>query len=139
MRIGLDNHGQMSPAMRFSTMWYVQPAKPQISQPEQSDLSLCESLEYSMTVRLLTKQYFEFLSLTGGCTGLSESIHVKMPHCWKSRRGSNHSTGLIIMLFDKCLFMLYILARWICNPASVECKYFQELNIKIRPTKIVHT
>ena len=26
----------------------------------------------------------EFLSLTGGCIGLSESIHVKMPHCWKS-------------------------------------------------------
>ena len=26
----------------------------------------------------------EFLSLTGGCTGSPESIHVKMPHCWKS-------------------------------------------------------
>ena len=25
-----------------------------------------------------------FLSLTGGFTGSSESIHVKMPHCWKS-------------------------------------------------------
>ena len=37
-----------------------------------------------MSVKLLTAQHLEFLSLTGGCTGLSESIHVKMPHCWKS-------------------------------------------------------
>ena len=41
-------------------------------------------LEYSMTVKLLTKHHLEFLSLKGGCTGSSESIHVKMPHCWKS-------------------------------------------------------
>ena len=37
-----------------------------------------------MTVKLLTEQHLEFLSLTGGCTGLSESTLVKMPHCWKS-------------------------------------------------------
>ena len=37
-----------------------------------------------MTVKLLTEQHTEFLSLKGGCTGLSESIHVKMPLCWKS-------------------------------------------------------
>ena len=37
-----------------------------------------------MTVRLLTEHHLEFLSLKGGFTGLSESIHVKMPHCWKS-------------------------------------------------------
>ena len=28
--------------------------------------------------------YLECLSLKGGCTGLSESIPVKIPHCWKS-------------------------------------------------------
>ena len=39
---------------------------------------------YSMTVKLLTKHHLEFLSLTGGCTGSSESTLVKMPHCWKS-------------------------------------------------------
>ena len=38
-----------------------------------------------MTVKLLTEQHLEFLSLKGGCTGLSESILVKIPHCWKSR------------------------------------------------------
>ena len=33
-----------------------------------SDQSLCLSLEYSMTVKLLTEQQLEFLSLKGGCT-----------------------------------------------------------------------
>ena len=50
----------------------------------QSDQSLCLSLEYSMSVKLLTEHHLEFLSLKGGCTGSSESILVKMPHCWKS-------------------------------------------------------
>ena len=37
-----------------------------------------------MIVRLLTEHHLEFLSLKVGCTGSSESTHVKMPHCWKS-------------------------------------------------------
>ena len=37
-----------------------------------------------MTVKLLTKQNLEYLSLIGGYTGSSESTLVKMPHCWKS-------------------------------------------------------
>ena len=68
----------MSRDTRFPTMWYVRPAKPQ------SDQSLCWSLEYSMSLKLLTKRHLEFLSLKGSCTGLSESTLVKMPHCWKS-------------------------------------------------------
>ena len=50
----------------------------------QSDQSLCKSLEYSINVKLLTEHHLEFLRLKGGCTGSSESILVKMPHCWKS-------------------------------------------------------
>ena len=50
----------------------------------QSDQSYCLSLEYSMAVELLTEHHLEFLSLKGGCTGLSESRLVKMPHCLKS-------------------------------------------------------
>ena len=38
-----------------------------------------------MSVKLLTEQHLEFLSLKGGCTGSSESTLVKMPYCWKSR------------------------------------------------------
>ena len=50
----------------------------------QSDQSLCLSLEYLMTVKLLTEHHLEFLSFKkGGCTGLSESTLVKMSHCWK--------------------------------------------------------
>ena len=50
----------------------------------QSDQSLCWSLDYSMSLKLLTEQTLEFLSLTRDCTGSSESTLVKMPHCWKS-------------------------------------------------------
>ena len=37
-----------------------------------------------MNVKLLTEHNLEFLSLKGGCTCLSESTLVKMPHCWIS-------------------------------------------------------
>ena len=50
----------------------------------QSDQSLCLSLEYSMSDRLLIEHILEFLCLKGGCTGLSESTLVKMSNCWKS-------------------------------------------------------
>ena len=50
----------------------------------QSDQSLCSSLEYSMSVKLLTEHLLEVLSLKGGCTGSSESTLVKIPHSWKS-------------------------------------------------------
>ena len=75
----------MSRDMRFPTMWYVRPAKlrPACAYA-QSDQSLCLSFKYSMTVKLLTEHHLEFLSLKGGCTGSSESTHVKMPHCWLS-------------------------------------------------------
>ena len=59
-------------------MWYVQPANPQ------SDQSICLSLGYSVTVKLLTEHHLEFLNLKGGCTGSFESTLVNMPHCWKS-------------------------------------------------------
>ena len=50
----------------------------------QSDQSRCLSLEYYISVKLMTEHHLEFLSLKGGCTGSSESILVQMPHCWKS-------------------------------------------------------
>ena len=66
--------------MRFPTMWYVRAAK-------------LQSLQV-MTVKLLTEQHLEFLSLKGGCTGLSESTLVKMPHCWKSHVGMYNQQSL---------------------------------------------
>ena len=50
----------------------------------QSDQSHCQLPEYAMTVKLLTKQHLEFLSLKRGCTGSSMSTLVNLPHCWKS-------------------------------------------------------
>ena len=49
-----------------------------------------------MIVKLLTEHHEEFLSLTGGCRGSSESTLVKMPHCWKS-----HATAIIEVIFLK--------------------------------------
>ena len=45
-----------------------------------------------MIVKLLTENLLEFLNLKGGCRGLSESTHVKMPNCWKS-----HATAQLII------------------------------------------
>ena len=43
----------------------------------QPDQSLCLSLEYSMSVKLLTEHRLRFLSLIGECTGSSESTRSK--------------------------------------------------------------
>ena len=45
----------------------------------------------------MTKLHLEFLSLKGNCTGSSESIHVEMPHCWKS-----HAMAYIIDQITLC-------------------------------------
>ena len=37
-----------------------------------------------MSVKILPEHHLKFLSLKGGCTSLSESTLVKMPHCWIS-------------------------------------------------------
>ena len=46
----------------------------------QSDQGHCKPRENFMTPKLLTEMHLEFLSLTGGYTGSSESIDVKMQH-----------------------------------------------------------
>ena len=53
-----------------------------------------------MTLKLMTKQLLEFLSLKGGCIGLSESTLVKIPHCWKS-----HVTAHIYMCVEYKVYM----------------------------------
>ena len=73
----------------------------------QTEQSLCLSLNYSMSVKLLTKRgsglrlydgsdlklksvgcllifHLDFLSFKGGCTDSSESTLVKLPYFWKS-------------------------------------------------------
>ena len=50
-----------------------------------------------MIVKLLTEHHLEFLSLTGGCGGSSESTLVKMPNCWKF-----HAVAQIIRMTFRC-------------------------------------
>ena len=54
----------------------------------QTDQSLCWSLRYSMTVKLLTDPHLRFLSLKGGCTGSCESVKLLEISC----RGSYESS-----------------------------------------------
>ena len=64
--------------MRFSTMWYVRPAKPQISlriRAVWSELLIVAWIFYD--VKLLTEHHLEILSLKGGCAGSSESSLVE--------------------------------------------------------------
>ena len=78
----------MSHEMRFLTMWYVQLAKPQISLRIHSLIRAFASHLNILSVKLLTEQHLEFLSLKEDCTGWSESIHGKIPHCWESHVAS---------------------------------------------------
>ena len=76
----------------------------------QSDQSLCLSLEYSRSVKLLTEHHLQFLSLKGGCTGLSESTLVKIPHCWKSHVAAH----LAIVLYEQ-VQPHWILSKFMIN------------------------
>ena len=88
----------MSRGMRFPTMWYVRPAKTQtVCAYAQSDQSLCLSLEYSMSIKLLTEHHLKFLSLKGSCTNSSESRLLKMPHYWKSHAAAHICLRLKIL------------------------------------------
>ena len=58
-----------------------------------------------MIVKLLPEHNFEFLSLKGGCRGLSESTRVKMPHCWKSHALANIEKNVIQYLVCRYLMV----------------------------------
>ena len=45
-----------------------------------------------MNIKLLNEHNLEFLSLKEDYTGSSESIHFKMPHCWKSHVAAHLSS-----------------------------------------------
>ena len=56
-----------------------------------------------MTAELLTEYHSKLLSLTEGCTGSSESTHLKMPHCWKSCVAAHFfKIKVMIIVFLKC-------------------------------------
>ena len=65
------------------------------NQPAKSDQSICESLDYSMTVKVLIEHRLEFLNIKGGCTGSSASTVGKNPHCWKSHVKAHLSVDIL--------------------------------------------
>ena len=52
-----------------------------------------------MIVKVLTEHHLECLSLKGDCTGSSESILVKILHCWKSHVTAHLSLKALFCLF----------------------------------------
>ena len=91
----------------------------------QSDQNLCKSLEYLRIVKLLTEHHLEFLSLTSGCSGSSESTLVKMSNCWKSHAGAH-----MVYLFTRLMLWSGLqLKKYTLSPSSK--KYAkQNLNVE---------
>ena len=65
----------------------------------------------ALRFKLLTEYHLEFLSLEGGCTGLSESTLVKMSHCWKS-----HVTAHIILSVPDVPIDTYVMTLSAVDP-----------------------
>ena len=94
-----------------------------------------------MTLKLLTKQHLEFLSLTGGCKGLSESIQVKIPHGWKSHRSSIMHDSIQCSRQCNSFIMLYLgsvgMERVISDPCyKGTCQISYNLYVKFHGQKI---
>ena len=51
-----------------------------------------------MIVKLMTEHHLEFLSLTGGCRGSSESTLVKMSNCWKCQAAAQFLHAILIAI-----------------------------------------
>ena len=67
-----------------------------------------------MSIKLLTEHHLEFLGLKGGCTILSESTHVKMPHCWKSLVTAHKlftRWEIYIIYFSSANFLSFLLLK----------------------------
>ena len=87
-----------------------------------------------MSLKLLTENHLEFLSLKIRCIGSSEYTLVKMPHCWKShvtvqlshrnRCPSTCSTGLAKHIFEhKILHFFLPISFNICFGYSKESSH----------------
>ena len=68
-----------------------------------------------MIAKLLTEHHLEFLSLSGGFRGSSESTHVKMPHCWKSHVTAHIFLQIMILVMPRTLY--YIPSDPVLQPA----------------------
>ena len=81
-----------------------------------------------MSVKLLTEHHLEFLSLKGGCTGSTESTHVKMPQSWKSHVAAHKVLTALPLTLGRIFYIIKILS---CTP--------QNYGILFYVTSIFHT
>ena len=78
-----------------------------------------------MIVKLLTEHHLEILSLQGGCRGSSESSHIKMPHCWKSRALAHIVLQVASICSSVCLTLRHDIV------SALELKHMFEINLSI--------
>ena len=92
--------------MSFPTIWYVPPAKPQISLRIRAVWSKpLLFVRIFDDCKLLTEQNLEFLSLKGGCLGSSVSTLVKMSHCWKSHIAAHIVNTKTLWILNVCIII----------------------------------
>ena len=78
-----------------------------------------------MIVKLLTEPHLEFLSLTRGCRGSSESTLVKMSDCWQSHATAQiefkcHKTVDSFSLISNCFNSFKLIKyKWIAHLRNV--------------------
>ena len=78
-----------------------------------------------MIVKLLTEHHLEFLSIKGGCTGSPESLHVKMPHFWKS-----HAVAHLLLKKLNTLFIPFLLRS--LKRVRVSCLIRESSNLGLK-------
>ena len=83
-----------------------------------------------MNVKLLTEHHLECLSLKEGCTGLSESTFVKMPHCSKS-----HVAAQMDLVFSGSFGRLSPSLMDTITDGLIVLTYLWEIFITVKPRK----
>ena len=66
-------------------------------------------LNIFFTVSVQIEHHLDFLSLKEGCTRLSESTLVKIPHCWKPHAAAQ----LFIIIFKLSILRIHMGAQWL--------------------------
>ena len=92
----------MSRDMRFPTKWLCPTSKASDQPAHMRSLIRAFASLLNILWLLLSVQHLGFLSLKGGCTGLSEATLVKMSHCWKSHVAA-HMT-LLKLCYNKLCY-----------------------------------
>ena len=68
-----------------------------------------------MSVKLLAEYHLEFLNLSVGYRGSSESTLVKMPHCWKSHIAINNFVVYTLLFSINPHGIVFLVARLCSN------------------------